>query len=245
MFLTAITPTTGKPSLLKLIDSIDKQSSNDVFHLLVWDNKREINSSPPESFNSETRFSIIAPPGSGRNIDAPGSILRSIGLMAASSEWCTFADDDVWWDDDHLSNIRTIAKGYKWGSTLRKIWSSAGEFLGIDKFESVGDDPTRTVPYEMCDNNTIFFRRELGVAAAHLYRETKQYNDDRLMYQFLKHVGGERGRTGVATVNHICPDRLIPFFRTNCVKPEKPLNRNSLCPCGSGKKYKHCHGRFV
>jgi hypothetical protein len=159
--------------------------------------------------------------------------------MAASSEWCTFADDDVWWDDDHLSNIRTIAKGYKWGSTLRKIWSSAGEFLGIDKFESVGDDPTRTVPYEMCDNNTIFFRRELGVAAAHLYRETKQYNDDRLMYQFLKHVGGERGRTGVATVNHICPDRLIPFFRTNCVKPEKPLNRNSLCPCGSGKKYKH------
>jgi preprotein translocase subunit SecA len=21
--------------------------------------------------------------------------------------------------------------------------------------------------------------------------------------------------------------------------------RNALCPCGSGKKYKHCHGRLV
>ena len=23
------------------------------------------------------------------------------------------------------------------------------------------------------------------------------------------------------------------------------VGRNEVCPCGSGKKYKHCHGRFV
>jgi len=23
------------------------------------------------------------------------------------------------------------------------------------------------------------------------------------------------------------------------------VGRNELCPCGSGKKYKHCHGRFA
>jgi preprotein translocase subunit SecA len=22
------------------------------------------------------------------------------------------------------------------------------------------------------------------------------------------------------------------------------VGRNEVCPCGSGKKYKHCHGRF-
>jgi preprotein translocase subunit SecA len=27
------------------------------------------------------------------------------------------------------------------------------------------------------------------------------------------------------------------------VKVEKKVGRNELCPCGSGKKYKHCHGR--
>ncbi|MCB0573627.1 MAG: SEC-C domain-containing protein [Saprospiraceae bacterium] len=24
---------------------------------------------------------------------------------------------------------------------------------------------------------------------------------------------------------------------------EKVVGRNDPCPCGSGKKYKHCHGR--
>src|SRR5947209_14640909 len=24
---------------------------------------------------------------------------------------------------------------------------------------------------------------------------------------------------------------------------EAPISRNAPCPCGSGKKYKHCHGR--
>jgi preprotein translocase subunit SecA len=23
------------------------------------------------------------------------------------------------------------------------------------------------------------------------------------------------------------------------------VGRNELCPCGSGKKFKHCHGRYV
>jgi hypothetical protein len=32
------------------------------------------------------------------------------------------------------------------------------------------------------------------------------------------------------------PPSAIPALPTG--------SRNSLCPCGSGKKYKHCHGRF-
>ena len=24
---------------------------------------------------------------------------------------------------------------------------------------------------------------------------------------------------------------------------DKKIPRNSICPCGSGKKYKHCHGK--
>jgi hypothetical protein len=32
----------------------------------------------------------------------------------------------------------------------------------------------------------MVFRRELGTAAAVLFRETRGYNDDRLMYRFLK-----------------------------------------------------------
>jgi len=27
------------------------------------------------------------------------------------------------------------------------------------------------------------------------------------------------------------------------VRHERKVGRNEPCPCGSGKKYKHCHGR--
>jgi len=27
------------------------------------------------------------------------------------------------------------------------------------------------------------------------------------------------------------------------VRAEQKIGRNELCPCGSGKKYKHCHGQ--
>ena len=28
------------------------------------------------------------------------------------------------------------------------------------------------------------------------------------------------------------------------VRPDRKIGRNDPCPCGSGKKYKHCHGRL-
>jgi hypothetical protein len=158
----------------------------------------------------------VLPPGLGRNGNAPGSALRAVGLMTAMTPWVTFADDDVRWDDGHLAALAEAAQGLRWASTLRTIWTTAGERLGVDRFESVGDDPGRRVPYEMCDNNCVVFRRELGTAGAVLFRETRDYNDDRLMYRFLKTSGGKRGATGKPTIHHTCPDKLIEFFRTNC-----------------------------
>jgi hypothetical protein len=218
--VTVITPTTGKASLLKLIDSIESQSlSGIVYHLLLWDDFRD-SDVDPASFNSDHRFSIVAPPGSGKNGSAPGSILRAVGFILANTPWITFADDDVTWDNNHLAVLNEVItnSGKNWAFTMRKIWSPAGDYLGIDNFESVGDSPLRRVPYEMCDGNTMIFRREYGVAAAHLYRNTTEYNDDRLMYALLKENAGPGAQTNTATINQICPDKLIDFFKNNCDK---------------------------
>ncbi|MEO7558012.1 MAG: SEC-C metal-binding domain-containing protein, partial [Gammaproteobacteria bacterium] len=29
------------------------------------------------------------------------------------------------------------------------------------------------------------------------------------------------------------------------VRDERKIGRNEMCPCGSGKKYKHCHGKLA
>ena len=39
-------------------------------------------------------------------------------------------------------------------------------------------------------------------------------------------------------------------MRAGLVDPNDPstwrnAGRNALCPCGSGRKYKHCHGKFL
>jgi hypothetical protein len=215
--VTVITPTTGRPSLERLISSIDRQApGGTIFHLLLWDGMRDAAAKAPESYNSDRRLSVVLPAGLGRNGNAPGSPLRAVGLMTAMTAWVTFADDDVRWDDGHVAALAAAVPGVRWASTLRTIWTSAGERLGVDRFESVGDDPGRRVPYEMCDNNCLVFRRELGTAGAVLFRETRDYNDDRLMYRFLKTSGGRRGTTGRPTIHHICPDKLVAFFRKEC-----------------------------
>jgi len=56
------------------------------------------------------------------------------------------------------------------------------------------------------------------VRAALLYRETTEYNDDRLMYGFLKENAGPRGGCDRATINHVCPDFLIEFFTEFCTR---------------------------
>ncbi len=54
-------------------------------------------------------------------------------------------------------------------------------------------------------------------------------------------AGGARG-AGVARL----PGRQAPAeSHTPVVRGERKVGRNEPCPCGSGKKYKHCHGALA
>jgi len=223
--LTIITPTTGKDGLFRLISSIEKQKIP-YFHFLLWDDKREDSFlfpdsamvlKQPEDLNSANRHSIVLP-GNMIQGKAAGSALRSIGLMAATTPYVMFGDDDVWYEDGHFENLLKAVEGNQWAYCKRKIWANKDEYIGVDDFESVGDSPSRRVPYEMVDNNCMIFSRRLGTSGAVLYRETTDYNDDRLFYAFLKQHGGKPGKTDKATVNQICPERLIPMFKEGCTK---------------------------
>jgi glycosyltransferase involved in cell wall biosynthesis len=227
MELTIITPTTGRKSLFNAINSINVQNFDSYEHILLWDDKREDDfkeeKSSPLSFNHKTnksnRYSIIIP-GCSINGSATGSALRSIGLMAAKGEYVTFMDDDIMWENNHLSTMLAAIKDKNWAFCKRKIWAKTAEglyeYLGIDNFESIGEEAK--VPYKMVDNSSMMFRRRFGTSASVLYREVEEYCDDRLMYSFLKTYAGEPVKTNLATINQICPNKLIDFFRQNCTK---------------------------
>jgi preprotein translocase subunit SecA len=47
---------------------------------------------------------------------------------------------------------------------------------------------------------------------------------------------GDNGNGDTAVAVAVAP----PFVRAG-----EKVGRNDPCPCGSGKKYKHCHGRLA
>lgn len=233
--VTIITPTTGRQTLFNLIETVTRQNVP-VIHMLLWDNKRDgdfLNGKMcPEELDKKEYWHTyqymvnnITLKGNMINGIAAGSALRAIGLMAANTEYVTFADDDIMWEDGHLTSMLQAIETDReqpcnWAYCKRKIWArlpeSQFELIGVDDFESIGE--ASKLPYKMVDNNSLIFRRKYGVAGACLYRETQEYNDDRLFYDFLKTYAGAPEKTELATVNQICPDRLTEFFRRGCTK---------------------------
>ena len=233
--ITVITPTTGKSSLYDLMRSINNQNVP-IHHILLWDDKKEGEYNPEsiktafyedkfyedkaKNINHNYTFNSIDIMGTMVMGEAYGSALRAVGLMAANTEYVMFADDDVIWEDEHAVSLLEAVKGKKWAFCKRRIWSRTPEgnfeFLGVDNFESVGEDAK--TPYKMVDNNCLIITRRLGTSAAVLYRETTDYDDDRLMYSFLKKYGGEPGKTEKATINQTCPDKLIDHFERHCTR---------------------------
>jgi preprotein translocase subunit SecA len=41
------------------------------------------------------------------------------------------------------------------------------------------------------------------------------------------------------------PQQPMPRREAEGGVVEAPISRNAPCPCGSGKKYKHCHGQLA
>ena len=41
------------------------------------------------------------------------------------------------------------------------------------------------------------------------------------------------------------PQQPLPHHEPQGGVVEAPISRNAPCPCGSGKKYKHCHGQLA
>jgi preprotein translocase subunit SecA len=55
------------------------------------------------------------------------------------------------------------------------------------------------------------------------------------------------GRAAAAAASALAPQAESPSPARNSKDPASwgKVGRNESCPCGSGKKFKHCHGRYA
>ncbi len=57
--------------------------------------------------------------------------------------------------------------------------------------------------------------------------------------------GSEQSSSATQQQSHGRPASPMPSPKVQPVRAEKKVGRNDPCPCGSGKKYKNCHGKTV
>jgi preprotein translocase subunit SecA len=58
-------------------------------------------------------------------------------------------------------------------------------------------------------------------------------------------IGRPMAAAGGAAVAAAAPGGQAPARNPNDPSSWGKVGRNEACPCGSGKKFKHCHGRYA
>jgi preprotein translocase subunit SecA len=101
--------------------------------------------------------------------------------------------------------------------------------------------------FQLFDN--LLTRLREGVTAQLLRVEivTQQPAVNELPPMQAHHVNPDTGEDEMALAGaSLAADQTVPAAARDANNPSTwgKVGRNEVCPCGSGKKYKHCHGRF-
>ena len=73
-----------------------------------------------------------------------------------------------------------------------------------------------------------------------MYNEQGDIEDIRFKFYSLKDINDERSEELIELGHKYAKSRIQSYKNQEKIKK---IGRNDPCPCGSGKKYKKCHGR--
>jgi len=126
---------------------------------------------------------------------------------------------------DHLRQVVGL-RGYGQRDPLNEYKAEA-----FDLFETMGQNLREAVTSQLA-------RVEL----------VQQQEEPQLPFMQASHINPDTGEDdmAMAEVTIAADTPVVPAAQR---KPDDPatwgkIGRNEACPCGSGKKYKHCHGKF-
>jgi preprotein translocase subunit SecA len=131
--------------------------------------------------------------------------------------------DDAW--KDHLREMDDLKQSVQSATYEQK------DPLLIYKFESFGLFK-KMVQKINKDIVSFLEKGNLPFKTPDNIQEARQTKTDMSKLKVGRDEGMEQARN----------QRTSEVERTQPVKVEKKVNRNDLCPCGSGKRYKNCHG---
>ncbi len=138
---------------------------------------------------------------------------------------------DMLWREHlvNLDHLRSVVgfRGYAQRDPLNEYKSEAFEL-----FQALLSNLRRTVTSQL---SRVEIVRQAAAAPA-----------PELPEMFGEHIDGTTGENDFGEGFHDAP-RLVASEERDPVNPSTwgKVGRNEMCPCGSGKKFKHCHGVFA
>jgi len=212
---TIVTPTVGRPSVLKLKQQLRKETVPYV-HLIMMDSKREADSLDPREIEDERTFvyDIRHPlyPQPNARMDV---YLRAVGILMARTPYIRCCDDDVWPEPGHLTKVTEFMSKNSLDFTwcLRRMYTREGEKIGIDGFEAIGIE--NQFGYNLLDNSSLFYNQQAALVLAQVFLQNPIYGDDRLTWEPL-HKNCRGDFIPEILTNHMTQPHLTEFFKKYC-----------------------------
>ncbi len=150
--------------------------------------------------------------------DAMRSIEKQVMLQVLDTLW-----------KEHLANIDHLRQGIGLRAYAQKNPKQEYKRESFQLFSELLDNLKRETIRFLC---RVEVRRREDVDALERQRKEQQARQ-KMEY---RHAAA----TALAEDGSVPPQAVQPF-----VREEEKVGRNQPCPCGSGKKYKQCHGRLV
>ncbi len=163
-----------------------------------------------------------------KNANVPAEILRLVEKSVLLQEL------DVLWKD-HIATLdymrhTIVLRAYGQKDPLNEYKKEAFSLFS-DMLGQLGEKVTFILLRTVIQNNS----------ADELQNKQPKHTNLKEIHESPAALGNEGGTPE--------PEKMTPFqYSKGVVDPNNPatwgkISRNDLCPCGSGKKYKHCHGQ--
>ena len=206
MKVAIVTPTIGTKHLDQCLQSVQKQTYENLTHYVFLDGIEHHEKIHPllDKNSGKRKIKTISLEDNvgkgwcGHRVYAACSFLVNADVIC-------YLDEDNWFEENHVETLlKELEKGNDWSFSLRKIVSKDGEFVCEDNCESLGLWPAFNQEnlYHV-DTSCFAVRKDVAVKIGHSwYDEKNKMSADRTFFHCLKHYFQKYSCTKDYTLNY-------------------------------------------
>jgi glycosyltransferase involved in cell wall biosynthesis len=205
--VTIITPTTGSNYLDINLNSVSKQTYDNIEHLVVVDGPAYWDKANTALNNYEDKTVMYLQENTGADQYNGHRIYGAMPYLV-NSDYVIFLDEDNYIEPTHIESLIKVAENNDWAFSLRQIVDKDGKHICNDDCENLGKWPTCLSEKELfVDVGAYFLPTKIAVQISPIWYRRARHPDeqpevDRLLMQVLLDYGFSYDTNGEYTLNY-------------------------------------------